>query len=248
MVFEAPMREAARLLRVALSFLTIFPVGNPEFRKGDLGRSAFLFPLVGALLGMSVWACYAAFTYIFPGTLIPPVVTAAVWVVLTGGLHLDGWADVCDAIFSSQDQGTRNRVLKDSRIGVFGAAGMFFLLGLKVAALHGVDLPWVLVIATVAGRVSALEVGFFFPPPTGGLGKEFIGTVSGLTFFSWVLICGGLAWWMGGAAGALKTGMTFIIIYIFGLMVRRSLGSMGGDGVGASVELAEVMMLVLWVA
>ena len=246
MALEATMREALRLFKVALSFLTFFPVRSAEYRDGDLGRSAFCFPLVGALLGGMVWACYTVFAYLFPGTLLPPFAAVAVWVVFTGGLHLDGWADVCDALFSSSDPKVRQRALKDSRIGVFGAAGVFFLLGIKVAAIYGADISSLFILSAVVGRVSAIELGSLFSPRMGGLGEGFVGKVSKATFFCWILACGVFACWLGGAAGALKIASTFIIIYLFGFILQRSLGGIGGDGVGASIEFSELAVLILW--
>src|SRR4051794_36861982 len=100
-------------MRSALQFLTILPVPGPP---GKPGEAAWAFPIVGALFGL---LC----AVILPWKLGPILAMIAV-AALTGGLHEDGLADVCDAVRKYRTREQMHRILKDSRIGVYGALAL----------------------------------------------------------------------------------------------------------------------------
>ncbi|MGE5613890.1 MAG: adenosylcobinamide-GDP ribazoletransferase, partial [Bacillota bacterium] len=100
-----------------LQFLTTLPVKiNVKAGREDFGKGLVLAPLVGLVVG----ALTAGFNYLF-GILFPPLVTAvltvAVYILLTGGLHLDGLGDTADGIFSNRPAERVLEIMKDSRVG-----------------------------------------------------------------------------------------------------------------------------------
>src|SRR5260221_7374480 len=100
-------------MRQALQFLTILPI---PAQNDPPGRAAWAYPIVGALLGL-----LAAALWRLP---LGPLLTVIVLAALTGGLHEDGLADVCDAIRAYRSRETMLRILKDSRIGAHGALAL----------------------------------------------------------------------------------------------------------------------------
>ncbi|MGH7316423.1 MAG: adenosylcobinamide-GDP ribazoletransferase, partial [Candidatus Rokuibacteriota bacterium] len=169
-------------LILALRFLTIIPVPGRE-AEGPfaLGRAAWWFPVVGLMLGGAL-----AVTGCFIDAVWPPLLGAAllvtVWKVATGGIHLDGLADSLDGL-AGRDAERRLAVMRDSRIGVFGAAGLTLFLLLTVAALAGLPASVrlrVLVLAPVIGRVTPLLAGAWLAPatPGQGLGAAFAAGLS----------------------------------------------------------------------
>jgi adenosylcobinamide-GDP ribazoletransferase len=127
-------------LRAALTFLTTVPISPPtsaqmERDPGLYGRAFGWYPLVGLLIGLLLMAVY----WILSLVALPPMVAAGilllVWVLVTGGLHLDGLMDSCDALFAPVDVARRLVILKDVHTGAFGVIGVVWLLGMKWSLL-----------------------------------------------------------------------------------------------------------------
>ena len=183
----------------------------------------------------------------------PPLVAAALlvagWKIATGGIHLDGLADCLDGL-AGPDAGRRRAIMRDSRIGVFGAAGLALVLILFVAALSELPTPdrgRVLLLAPVVGRVSPLMAGAWLRPatPGQGLGGAFAASLS-----PWAGFLGGVAglalaasllgpWGGAVAAGALGLSM------LWAAFVARRFGGITGDVLGAMVELGELATVLL---
>lgn len=124
-----------RLFWLALQFLTRVPVPawvgwQPEWMPASMRH----FPLVGALVGLFGVAVLALASEWWPPTVAVGLSMAAtVW--LTGGFHEDGWADTCDGLGGSVSREKALLIMKDSRLGTYGALGLVLLLGLKAAVL-----------------------------------------------------------------------------------------------------------------
>src|SRR5262245_56761816 len=114
-------------LILAVRFLTIVPIPGREARgPGALGRAARWFPSVGLVLGGALAALDRGLALAFPTSLSAVLVVAA-WKASTGGIHLDGLADSLDGL-GGHDTEQRLAIMRDSRIGVFGAAGLILSL------------------------------------------------------------------------------------------------------------------------
>ncbi len=132
-----------RLLAVALQFLTRLPVPALQgWRPEWLGQCLVYFPLVGALVGLLCGLVLAAAASWWPPTVAVGLSLAfSVW--LTGAFHEDGWADTCDALGGAVSRERALAIMKDSRIGSYGAVGLILMLGLKAAVLVALVSPLV---------------------------------------------------------------------------------------------------------
>ena len=239
---------AAASLVLALRFLTIVPVpGREGAGAAALGRAAWWFPPVGLGLGLLLAGADRALSLAFP-PLLAAVLVLTLWKVLTGGLHLDGLADCLDGL-AGRDIAHRLAIMRDSRVGVFGAVGLMFAVLLSVVALGALSGPartCALLLAPVVGRLAPLLAGAVFPAatPSAGSGAAFVASLpraAGLLHAAAVLILaalllggGGIALVLSGLAAALA-GSLFLV---------RRLGGLTGDGLGAGVELAELGVLL----
>lgn len=240
------VKRIGHLLGIAVSFLTIFPVPRREYRGGDLACASFAFPLVGLGIGTIVWGARFLAEWRTKDPLFSSFLALLVWVFLTRGLHLDGVADVCDALFSGRDKEGRRLILKDPRVGTFGVLGVLFTLGIKGASIFGLHELFPFLFVPVLGRVVALLFGAFFSPPSlQGLGGEFVGRVRKEVFLFWWAIL--LVWGfeVGGFSTLLKTIFTFGIMFTLGKKLSFSLGGLSGDVVGAGIEWGEAVFLFL---
>lgn len=230
----------------AFSLLTVVPV---PFRWLDAerppARAMAAYPLVGLALGIVLM-----FASILLRVVLPPLITAALmvvlWAVLTGGLHLDGWADCCDALPATVSRERRLEILKDPRLGSFGGVGLASLLLVKFAAIASAPhASSALILAPTLGRWAIVNVAAMFPlaRPDGmaahfrsGLSRREL-TGSGVIA---MLVCGAFGW--GGLIAF--TGAT-IAAFAFGRWATSRLGGVTGDVYGATCELVETVVLAV---
>jgi adenosylcobinamide-GDP ribazoletransferase len=138
--------------RAAFVFLTRIPVGGFPYTEDDFRWAAAYFPLVGAVIGALTGLVVHALW--FAGARPAAIVGLAVSMLLTGAFHEDGLADTADALGGAYDRDKLFVILKDSRIGAFGAAALVVALLLRVALLArlGADAPVALVLAECLSR------------------------------------------------------------------------------------------------
>ncbi len=130
-----------RLFFVALQFLTRVPTPAwVGFESGWLQTCLRYFPLVGALIGLSGALVLATAAAWWPPA-VAVVLSMAFTVWLTGGFHEDGWADTCDGLGGAVDRAKALLIMKDSRLGSYGALGLIGMLGLKATVLTALLTP-----------------------------------------------------------------------------------------------------------
>ena len=147
------------LFLAAVQFLTRVPVpALKDFQPDWTARSARWFPLVGALVGLACAGVFVAASPVWSGLTLA-LLAVATGVLITGAFHEDGLADSCDGLGGGQTRERRLEIMKDSRIGTFGALGLGLVIALKVAALAALPV-WTGALALVgvhaAGRAAAV--------------------------------------------------------------------------------------------
>jgi adenosylcobinamide-GDP ribazoletransferase len=243
-----PIVGAAREAALAFRFLTRLPLPRAAAAGADLGRSTAFFPLAGAAMGLLVaGGAWAAAPHVPPALAAVLVAAALAW--MTGGLHLDGLADVFDGLGGGHGDRERIlRIMRDSRIGAYGAVALLLVLGGKAAALAevlGRGDVWPLLAAPVASRFAVVPLIALLPyAREEGLGKPFKATAGGRE----IAIAGLLAACtfapfapasLGPAAAALVAAAAVAA------SLQRRIGGLTGDGYGAAIELAETAFLAV---
>lgn len=235
-------------LMAAFQFLTISPaVVQRQFTATELGRAVGFFPLVGLAIGGLLLALDTGFRSIFPPEVAAALVLAS-WIIITRGLHFDGFLDSCDALFGGFTAERRMEIMRDSRIGAFGAAGGFLLLlGKYAAVLTLVDRPAGIILAPVLARWGmALSVVLFPYARQQGLGrdmKDHAGLIQAVIATITAVLTGWLiAQWLGLLAALLASLLLLAA-------VRFALGripGLTGDIYGALCELLELFILLFF--
>ncbi|MFY0731327.1 adenosylcobinamide-GDP ribazoletransferase [Pseudomonas sp. NFX15] len=233
---------------IALQFLSSLPIhlpGMPESR--EQGRTLLFYPLVGLLFGAILWT--VNWLLLGTPTLLHAALLLCVWVLLSGGLHLDGLADSADAWLGGF--GDRERtltIMKDPRSGPIAVVTLVLVLLLKFTALLAlIEQPHsqALVIVPLIGRSALL--GLFLTTPyvrAGGLGQALADhlprsagkQVLAVSALACVLIAG-----VSGVLALVLAALGFV--WLRQVMLRR-LGGTTGDTAGAMLELLEVGVLV----
>ncbi len=236
----------------AIGLLTILPVRVPADDSTPPGRTMAFYPLVGVLIGGLLaglgWLLHLA-GLARAAPLLPAVLVLAAWAALTGALHLDGWADCCDALFVPVSRERRLEIMKDPRLGGFGAVGLILLLLVKLAALQGImagphALPALIAIPALARWAAVIAAKAYPSARPGGMGDFFrrglgrreldIATVIAALAAAGLLCRGPILWAAAGLALLAMAGLA-----------RARLGGLTGDVYGAIIELAETGALVV---
>lgn len=235
-----------RSLAVAFGFLTRLPVGPGQVSPVELARSLTYFPAVGAALGALLIAAHAALGAVLsPGPVAVSVV--ALSALVTGGLHLDGVADVFDALGGGRgDRDRMLRILRDSRIGAHGAAALALVVVAKVLAVAALDgRAWPLYAAPIAARWAAAVLIVRFPHARpDGLGAPFHrhagrAQLAGATLVALAGLAGLGPRALGPALAALAAALAVAV------PLHRRLGGLTGDVHGAAIETAELAFLMI---
>jgi adenosylcobinamide-GDP ribazoletransferase len=149
-------------LRRALGFLTVYPLrASDAWTPETLGSSMMYYPLIGTFIGLALWGLAVLLGVLFP----PPVVSVLLLVsalLVTGGLHMDGWADLIDGLSGSYNREEALRIFKDPHVGSMAVAGVVLLILLKYACLNAlsqVALRPALVLMTTLSRYALVQLG-----------------------------------------------------------------------------------------
>lgn len=223
---------------LAFSMLTIVPFFRVhDFFKGINGYAVLSYPLVGAILGFVLWGAGVLLSPYLP-PLHLGVLLFGIWVLLTGALHLDGFADTVDGLFVAKERALE--VMKDPHVGAMGMlfSGVFLLL--KASALAHVEALYLLPLVLMLSRFNASLAIYFFPYVSKNgmstLAKEEF-TRSQLLFTSLYVLAFGM--WL---SWVLVVVALFVLLACSFFFMRRY-GGFSGDIYGFLIETTELVLL-----
>ena len=221
----------------AIQFLTIVPVRLRE--QPDMGRAAIFFPLIGTLLGLAG----AGLMRLPAPRPLAGLLVLAFWIIATGGLHEDGLADCADAFGGGRTKEDVLRIMKDSRIGTFGALALILSVAVRwqtIVLLPQERVLPAMVVSQALPRAGMALLAWMAGPASQGLGGAFAGAVRG---------------WHAVAAVALGLAITLplcwpaagclLLVPVLALYFRRRIGGVTGDCLGAANQLQEMAALLL---
>lgn len=253
------VQHELRLVAIALQFFTRVPVpARIGFEPEWLNASARHFPLVGFLVGVVAALALAVGSQAL-GTAIGVWLSIAATVWLTGAFHEDGLADTCDALGGAVSRERALEIMKDSRIGSYGAVALVLALGLKAATLSALPMALAvpaLLLAHTASRAAAVVLIRVLPyagEVSLAKAKPLAQKVSALgtgVALGWVLLLAAAllalrwAWW---PYVALALAGVLVGTIACGRWFRRRLGGITGDTLGATQQITELLGLLGWV-
>jgi adenosylcobinamide-GDP ribazoletransferase len=262
----APARtvlEPLRLFVVALQLLTRLPLPEVKLGHDDLRRASALFPLVGAVVAGIGIGVRAAVEPLW-GTGVATVAALAAMIAVTGAFHEDGLADTADGLWGGWDPARRLAIMRDSRIGTYGAVALIVVLGLRASLLLPLglaDFARAVACGHVLGRASVLLLARLLPAATASATEEQAPEAArptsgeparprlGAAVAGPLSLRGGLAAAVVVALTALlATGVWAAVPLLAGLLTcllcarlfRRRLGGITGDTLGAATQLVDL--------
>lgn len=260
---SAAVRESARdwwdAFVISVQFLTHVPLpAGEKVTPGTLRRSVVFYPLVGALVGIVTAGFVGVGSMIWPLWLAVAIALAAE-LLLTGALHEDALADFCDAFGGGWTREEIFEILNDSRIGTFGALGLMFGVGLRLAATVAVvsqqqalSFWWwgsAIVASAVVGRW-VMVLAMVCVSPASGRKSLALDVSRGLTARE-LLLASGVAFPLIALFAVLQPVHLFLALLLlvplvpgFFWYVRRRVGGMTGDCIGCAGYLAQIIVLL----
>ncbi len=236
-------------LLYALRFLTIIPV---PYKQGEnmakVGGSAAFFPVAGLLIGTLLFGAERLFNLLF----IPEVNAALIcllWIVISGGLHLDGLADLADGLGGGRTKEEKLSIMKDSRSGAFGVLALVILVLLKwslIIQMMTEGNQFYLILIPMSARWITMNFIVMFPSAR----KEGMGSFFKKHMGVWKPVIAGIftltiVFILGGLPAILICLTTLLLLGIAALIISRILGGLTGDAYGSLIETGEVLMMLL---
>ena len=238
---------ALQTVIVAFSMFSALPMPQVEWNEKNMRWSLCAFPLVGVVIGLCcggwLWLCAAlSLSQLLRGAglcLLP--------VLLTGGIHLDGYADTCDALASHAGIEKRQEILKDPHLGAFAAIRLccYFVASFALwAALETAALPALIGLFGLSRSLSGFALTAFPLRPGSGLARSFADAAdkkrAGLVLGLEALAFAALLIWGGGALAA---AAALLALAVYRRMAVRGFGGLSGDLAGWFLQTAELWML-----
>jgi adenosylcobinamide-GDP ribazoletransferase len=258
----------------ALNFLTTAPTGKRwRERQPKIGNVVFWFPIIGLLIGFMLTFVYIPATRFFPH-LVADAIILTIYIVITGGFHLDGFADTFDGIFGGSTREKRLDIMRDSQIGSYGALCLICTVGLKYICLISIDpeavaglsfisdhktindLNPVYLYACEKGKVLLFMCAISrwsqilgaalssYAREEGGTGKIIIENVKMRHALFSSFIPGILIFLFCGIKGIFIFFIVLIAVILFVSYMKKKIGGMTGDTLGALNEVSELIVLL----
>lgn len=231
---------------IALQFLTVLPIKiKSEIAKEDFGGSLLYFPVVGMLIGLVLSG--AALLFGFLPNPVVGVLILIISIVITGGIHLDGFADTCDGFYGPRPKEKILEIMRDSRAGVMGVIGIFCLLSLKFTLIVSTpkNVLWkLLILMTAFARWSQILACYTSNyAREEGKAKYFVEYDSKKELLVGGIFTVVLFLLLLKLEGVILFVLSLVPILLFINYIKRKIGGMTGDTIGAISEIAEVAVL-----
>ena len=240
-------------LRLATALLTRVPMPHrDQAMSAGLGRAQRAFPLVGAMIGVVVGLVDLSLLAIGVPALASAALALGASAALTGALHEDGLADVGDGFGGGGDRAAKLSIMRDSRLGTYGAIVLLVSFSARMSALASLSAATVvpgLVVAHALGRAAIPVLAANMPfARDDGLGKSAgrPETASALTAILIAVMIALLC--LPAKQALLAVAVTATVAAAVAVLAWRQIGGVTGDVFGATEQVAETAVFILLAA
>lgn len=234
---------------IAFSTYSRIPMPQVEWSDENRKYTMCFFPLIGAVIGLILWGWLHLCDALKIGALLRGAVSALIPLLVTGGIHMDGFMDTSDAMASWQPKERRLEILKDSHVGAFAVIGCAGYLLLSAAVYGEMPAQAALLMMgafMISRALSALALAFFRSARPGGMMDAFARTAHqkmvGMTAAVYSVLCI-LLWMLAG--GCLAVGCAAAAAVCFAYyrhMAYKNFGGVTGDLAGWFVQITELAL------
>lgn len=227
-----------------LSFFTSIPIGNRvEYSNERFNKGIVLFPLTGFVVG--IFLVMPKFLNIASKP-AEGILIIILYVILTGAIHIDGLSDSLDGLLSNRDQKRILEIMKDSRIGSFGAIGLILYFLILYSTVQIVDYRWLLLMPFVGKVNGFLAAGISrYARSEGGMGKLFIEGIGIWKAMLYSIIMIVVSYLILGGFGLFTSSIGLILTILMVKWIERKIEGMTGDTIGLIIEVSQCVFLLI---
>ena len=236
---------------IMIQFFTSIPVPvNLDCDEKDYGKGLVFAPVVGLLLGFLIYLVYKVLSPFFSANIISAFLIV-VYIVLTGGLHLDGLGDTFDGLYSNRPKDKILEIMRDSRVGTNAVLALISIILLNFVLLAGLNAKSLMLetvlLFPVAGRIGSLMGAGIsvYARKNEGLGKSFIDHCGKKEMFFGASLSFVIFTIILGFKGLLMAFVLMITACLITKVFTRKIGGATGDILGAVCELNQTVFMIL---
>lgn len=246
------MKNILESIIVTFGMFTKVPVPNINWNDKNMKYVFVFFPFIGFFIGISEYILYIlSLNYEIHGAFYSSI-AVILPVVITGGIHIDGFADSCDAICSYGDKEKRLSIMSDPHIGAFGTIYLivYFLLSFGIwSHMYEMGLnPFIFLIPFTVGRiVGGIIIKTEKPAKNTGLMFIFKNSdekdLSIIFSIVWIVILMIILFYISFIYMIINSIVVVFYVFVFRRYVYRNFGGFTGDLVGFSITILEILLL-----
>lgn len=232
---------------IAFSMYSKVPMPKVEWSQSTMKYAICFFPLVGLVNGgfLVGWTYLASFLEL--NNIVFAAVASYIPIIVTGGIHMDGFCDTVDARASNQPKERKLQIMKDSNAGAFAVikCGMYYIL--YFAAFTQIDYDGVMIVSlgyVLSRALSGLALMNFRSAKSDGLAATFKGTahkkiVNIVLVIIAIYVCGGMIY-LNHFLGLAAVASAFAVLIYYWYFSEKEFGGVTGDLAGYFLQLCEI--------
>ena len=240
-----------RSLAIAISMYSKIPVPTVDWNEKNMKYAMCFFPVVGAAAGgLQLLIGYLLLKYTSCGNLFFAIAMVLIPVIVSGGIHLDGFADTVDALSSYGDREKKLEILKDPNTGAFAVIGLcvYFLADTALWSEVTVELLPVIACTYMLSRsLSGISVVSFRAAKNSGLLRTFQDGAQKkrvrVVLIVWACVCGGIMLYLSWKTAVIVILAALFVFLYYYRMSRKQFGGITGDLAGYFLQVCELAML-----
>jgi len=232
-------------------YMTRLPIKTKfDVTENDVSKTSIFFAFTSLFIGAFMYLFYYIFTLI-GFDIFAIVISLAAGVIMTGGLHVDGFIDCADAFFVSDSKERALEILKDSRVGAYGAIACVFLFIVKIALLFelsitGASMLFAIICMPIAAKIPVLVVAYFSKyAREQGSGKSIITQMKLHEMLISYLFILAILMFCFKENGLIIFISMIALGFIYTSIGKKKIGGATGDLLGSANESGEILFLVL---
>ncbi len=229
---------------ILLQFMTRIPVPvKVEYDEEKLGKAIKFFPLVGLIIGFFLFTANFFAGKVTDNRQITAVIIIMAEILVTGLIHIDGLADTADGLFSYADKERMLEIMKDSRIGTNGTVALILYFLAKAVFLAAVKPKYILLYPVISRMATSINAGLGEYARKKGMSNGIIEKNGKKDVAVSIVITAALSFAILGLKGLIVLALAILFILFFMENVKRKIGGITGDTMGASLELTAILVL-----
>lgn len=238
------MKGIFKSFLLMILFLTRIPLSYPyKYEEDDFVKGIKLTPMIGLVVGMFIALPFLTVDYIDKPVIALVVWTLYVW--MTGGLHIDGFTDTIDGLFSNRDKEKIFEIMSDSRIGAFGVIGFVFMILFNLTLSTYLSYEFFIILPIIGRTCSLLSASISsYAKESAGMGTLYIDNAKLRdVIFGNILIFIVIAILNLHTAVIVPVIITEIIVLMLTEYIKKKIDGMTGDTIGFIVEISQTIYL-----